>query len=266
MSKINDRALRFYNEVLGLDRLHYGIWLSDDELSFEKLRKAQERYENYLIDNIPSSVKNILDVGCGTGILVKKLIDLSYQVDGLSPDINQKKNFTNDIKAPFHHMAFEDFSIANKYDCIIMSESCQYINIDKIFENTRRSLKKNGYLMICDYFVLNDASGDFSKSGHNYDAFMKRVGSEDFTVVSEEDITESVTKTLDLGKDFLEKTLRALDIGTERIRNRHPYISKLILWLFKNKIEKATKQIELLDSDKFKKYKTYRFILLQVNS
>jgi MPBQ/MSBQ methyltransferase len=127
-------------------------------------------------------------------------------------------------------------------------------------------LQKNGYLMICDYFVLNDASGELRKSGHNYDVFMNHIESEGFTVVSEEDITKSVTKTLDLGKESLEKALVALDIGTEKIRNRHPHITKLGLWLFKKKIQKVTKQVELLDSDKFKKYKTYRFILMQVNT
>ncbi len=266
MSKSNDRALRFYNEVLGLDRLHYGIWLPEDEVTFENLRKAQVRYENFLIDNIPSDVKNVLDVGCGTGILVKNLIERSYNVEGLSPDINQKENFTKNIKVPFHHMPFEDFSVEDNYDCIIMSESCQYIDIDKIFENVRRSLKKNGYWMICDYFVLDEATGELSRSGHNYNDFMKRVAKEGFTVVSEEDITEKVLKTLDLGKDFLEKSMIALDIGTEKIRNKHPYLSKLVKWLFRNKIEKSTKQIELLDSDKFRNNKKYQFILLQVNS
>ncbi len=266
MSKSNNRALRFYNEVLGLERLHYGIWLSDDELSVEKLKEAQERYENYLKDNIPDGVKSILDVGCGTGILTKKLISLGYQVEGLSPDINQKRIFTEKINATFHHLAFEDFSIADKYDCLIMSESAQYIKLKKIVENSKRSLKKNGYLMICDYFVLKNASGELSKSGHEYEVFMNYIKSNDLTVVSENDITESVTKTLDLGKDFVERALIALEIGTEKIRDRHPHISRFLLWLFKNKIERVTKQIQLLDSHEFKKNKTYRFILLQVNS
>lgn len=267
MSKTNDRSLRFYNEVLGLDRLHYGLWLPDDELTFENLKKAQERYESYLIDNIPNSVKNVLDVGCGTGALTKKLIDLSYQVEGLSPDVNQKIIFEKDIvKAPFHHLAFEDFSIADKFDCIIMSESCQYINLEKIFENAKRSLKKNGYLMICDYFVFDNASGELSKSGHNYNIFMHHAKSNNFKVVSEEDITESITKTLDLGKDLIERILIAFGIGTEKIRDKHPYTSKFVLWLLRKKIQKATKQIELLDADEFMKNKTYRFILLQNNN
>lgn len=266
MSKRNDRALRFYNEVLGLERLHYGIWLSHDELSIDKLKEAQERYDNYLIDNIPDSVKNILDVGCGTGILTKKLISLGYNVEGLSPDINQKRIFTENINATFHHLAFEDFSKTDQYDCLIMSESAHYISIEKILENAKRSLKKDGYLMICDYFVLKNASGELSKSGHDYEVFMNHIKNNDFTVLSENDITERVTKTLDLGKHFIDRVLIALEIGTEKIQDRHPHISSFLLWLFKKKIEKLKQQIQLLDSREFKKNRTYRFILLQVNS
>jgi SAM-dependent methyltransferase len=266
MSKTNDRALRFYHEVLGLERLHYGIWLPEDELSFEKLKEAQERYEYYLIDNIPDGVKSILDVGCGTGILTKNLINLGYNVEGLSPDINQKAVFTKNINAVFHNLTFEEFSRTEQYDCLIMSESAQYIRIEKIFENAKRALKKGGYLMILDYFVLKNASGDLSKSGHDYDIFMNYIKNSDFMVISKRDITESVTKTLDTGKMFVERVFKALEIGSEKIRDRHPYISKFLFWLFKKKIEKLKRQIILLDSHEFKKNKTYCFFLLQLNS
>jgi SAM-dependent methyltransferase len=266
MSQKNDRALRFYNEVLGLESLHYGMWLPDDEISIAKLKEAQERYDNYLIDNIPDGVKSILDVGCGTGILIKKLIGLGYTVEGLSPDKHQKKIITETIDATFHHVAFEAFSKTDQYDCIIMSESAQYIRSDKLLDNAQRVLKKSGYLMICDYFVLKDASGELSKSGHAYEAFMNQIKNSDFTVVTENDLTESVTKTLDLGKDSVQRVLKALEIGTEKIRDRHPYMSKFLFWLFRKKTRKLMRQMQLLDSGEFKKNKKYLFILLQNNS
>ncbi|MDH5369802.1 MAG: class I SAM-dependent methyltransferase [Gammaproteobacteria bacterium] len=266
MSKTNDRALNFYNKVLGLERLHYGMWLPDDELSIEKLKEAQERFENFLIENIPDNAKKILDVGCGTGILTKKLIGLGYNAEGLSPDINQKKTFKENTDAVFHHMAFEDFSKEDLYDCIIMSESSQYINVDKIFENSKRALKKDGCLMICDYFLSENSAGELGKSGHNHKIFMDKVKSSGFTVLSEKDITESVAKTLDLALDIVNKIFMAIEIGTERVQNKHPYLKKIIFWLYRKKIKKLTQQIELLDSIEFKKNKTYQFMLLQVNS
>lgn len=266
MSKSNDRVLRFYHEVGGLDSLHYGIWLPDDELSIEKLKQAQERYDHYLIDKIPDGVKSILEVGCGTGVLIKKLIGLGYNVEGLSPDINQKKIITETINATFHHLAFEDFSKTDQYDCIIMSESAQYISIDKILENSKQALKKDGYLMICDYFVLKNSSRKLSKSGHAYEDFMNQIKNSDFTVITENDLTESITKTLDFGKETVKRIFKALEIGTERIRDRHPQICNFLFWLFKTKTNKLMQKIQSLDSIEFKRNKTYRFILLQINS
>ena len=95
---------------------------------------------------------------------------------------------------------------------------------------------------------------------------MNYINNSGFMVVSEYDITESVTKTLDTGKKFVERVFKAIEIGTEKIRDKHPYICKFLLWLFKKKIEKLKRQIILLDSHEFKKNKKYCFFLLQVNS
>ena len=59
----NDRALRFYRDVLGLERLHYGMWLPDDPLTMEALQAAQKRYEDFLIEKVPEGVR--VDSGCG---------------------------------------------------------------------------------------------------------------------------------------------------------------------------------------------------------
>lgn len=263
MSTYNDRALRFYHEVLGLERLHYGLWLPEDELSYENLKQAQKRYETYLIRHIPAGVRRILDVGCGTGILAARLMDLDYQVEGLSPDVNQKHNFTRTVNAPFHQIRFEDFSAPDAYDCIIMSESAQYIAPEKIFENAGKALKNNGFLMICDYFVLGNARGALSRSGHVYPAFKRLIPGHGFRIVHEDDITDQVTKTLDMGKAVVEKFLTALGIGLEKIQNRHPRICRLLLRIFRHRFRKQACQIQLLDSRAFREHKTYRFILLQ---
>ncbi len=144
-----------------------------------------------------------------------------------------------------------------------MSESSQYINIDKIFENSSQALKKDGLLMICDYFTLDGVSGEISKSGHNYKKFINRIGSSKFSLLADQDITGSITKTLDLGLDVVSKFLLALEILTEKIQGKRPYLKKIIFWLYRKKIAKLTKQLDLLDSTKFKENKSYRFILLQ---
>ncbi|MDX1699792.1 MAG: class I SAM-dependent methyltransferase [Melioribacteraceae bacterium] len=263
MSRKNDRALRFYHEVLDLERLNYGMWLEEDEPSLENLKRAQIRYEDYLIENIPKNVESILDVGCGTGIFTKRLLELGYKAEGLSPDINQKKVFTENVDAPFHHMAFQDLNVEDKFDCLIMSESAQYITMNELFENSLKALKKDGYLMICDYFVIANSSGKMGRSGHKYDDFMEKIKSYRFEIITDTDITNSALKTLDLAKFTVNKVFKAVDIFTERFRNKHPYVTKVSLWLFRKKIAKMNKQIQLLDSEEFKKNKSYRFIILK---
>lgn len=261
----NDRALRFYCEVLGMERLHYGLWLPEDELAIEKLKVAQERYEDYLIENIPKHTKSILDVGCGTGVMSAKLKEIGFDVEGLSPDINQKKIFTKKVTAKFHFCCFEDFSHDKQYDCIIMSESSQYIRLQSLFKIAAQVLKKKAVLMICDYFVLNEASGILSKSGHNYEQFINEAKSNNFKVIKNEDITRDVIKTLDIVKLYVEKAVLALNIATEKIVVRHPYLTRFILWLFRNKINSCKEEMQLVDSNKFRKNKEYKLMLLQLN-
>ena len=76
MSKNNDRTLRILHEVFELKRLHYGMWIKKDELTFDNLKLAQKRYESNIIKQIPKNVKTILDVGCGTGVMTKNLLKL----------------------------------------------------------------------------------------------------------------------------------------------------------------------------------------------
>ena len=266
MSKKNDRTLRVLNEVFELERLHYGMWLKNDELTFDNLKLAQNRYESNIIEQIPKNVKTILDVGCGTGVMTKNLLKLGYNVHGLSPDINQKELFTRELDTIFHHTTFGKFEVKDAYDCLIMSESSQYIKLNKLFAVAKQALHNCKYLLVCDYFVLNEAKGIQKKSGHNYDSFMEQASLNGFKLISEQDITNDVLKTLDIGKNLVEKILLALDIGTEKVRKKHPNLNKSIMWLFRNKIKDNKEQFDLMDSEKFKANKTYRFLLFQLNN
>ena len=264
MSKQNDRALRFYHEVLGLEHLHYGLWTEADVLSIEKLKEAQQRYEDYLIDQIPKGARKILDVGCGTSAMSARLQKMGLEVEGMSPDITQQGNFSEKLDIPFHHCCFEDFSAAKKYDCIIMSESAQYISCERLFQNAARCIGSNGHLMVCDYFVLNAASGVLAKSGHNLEQFMNTAAVNRFKIVKQENLTEKVSKTLDFARLFVDKTVLALNIVTEKFRTRHPYLTRFLFFVFRKKRKSTEEQLELLDSNKFKRNKKYMFVLFQL--
>ncbi len=259
----SDRALRFYHEVLGLDRLHYGLWRPGDELTFANLKAAQQRYEDLLTSSIPKHVRTILDVGCGTGVMSAKLKSLDYDVEGLTPDRHQKEVIQKKVGMVLHHQRFEDFQPQKRYDCIIMSESAQYIPLNQLFHVATRALLPNSYLMVCDYFVLNHARGIMAKSGHNFDAFMAAAQANGFKVIKTRNITPETAITLDMADDCCNRAMIAFDIATEKVRNRFPRMTRLIQMLLSKKIRKAGEQRRLLDSDLFKANKRYQFLLFQ---
>lgn len=259
----NDRALRFYNQVLGLERLHYGLWEPQDELTFDNLRVAQQRYEDLLTGNIPAGTKTVLDVGCGTGVMSAKLKSLKYEVEGLTPDIHQKQWIEKKVHIPLHFCRFEDFKPVKAYDCIIMSESAQYIPMPELFDIATQALKPNGYLMICDYFVLNHARGILAKSGHNFDAFLSAAKAGKFKTLISQDITQETARTLEMADDYCNRALLAADIATEKIRKRFPGLTRMAIRLLGKKVLKMTDQRQLLDAELFKANKRYQFMLLQ---
>jgi 2-polyprenyl-3-methyl-5-hydroxy-6-metoxy-1,4-benzoquinol methylase len=261
--KTNDRALRFYNQVLGLERLHYGLWQLQDELTLDNLKAAQQRYENLLTESIPDDAKVVLDVGCGTGVMAARLKSLGYDVEGMTPDIHQKKLIEAKAEIHLHFCKFEDFQPAKGYDCIIMSESAQYIPLQKLFDVAAKALRRSGYLMVCDYFVLNHARGIMAKSGHNFDAFMEAAGTHGFNVLKSKDITSETAKSLEMADDVCNRALLAVDIATEKIRKRHPALTRLVLRLLRGKIGKLTQERRLIDAELFKASKRYQFLLFQ---
>ena len=259
----NDRALRFYREVLDLERLHYGIWEPDEELTVANLKSAQKRYEDFLLEKIPSGTQTILDVGCGTGVMLSELRQAGYAAEGLTPDINQQAVLQQKALTPFHACRFEDFRPDKSFDCLIMSESSQYIALGGLFSGAAAALKDGGHLMVCDYFVRNHTRGILAKSGHNFDAFMEASCAHGFSVVDEQEITSEVLNTLRLAKYVVEKAMIALDIGTEKFRIRHPFLVRLFLKIFNKKYNRLVDEMQLIDAEKFQKNKRYHFLLLK---
>ncbi|PCJ21272.1 MAG: hypothetical protein COB02_01430 [Candidatus Cloacimonadota bacterium] len=255
----NDRALRFYNEVLGLDRLHYGMW-DNDPMSLDGVRAAQSRYEDFLINSIPKNCKRILDVGCGTGIMSQQLKANGFDVEGISPDLFQQELYQKKVGNPFYLSKFEDFIPSQKYDCIIMSESCQYINLDLLFNKLKECLCDNGVFIVCDYFVLDHALSPFSKSGHNLNRFLKLLKFENFVIVKEKDITKEVTPTLDYAKFMVDQyILPSIKLLLEKVEEKHFWIYKVLMFFTKSKVAQFNKEYLLTDSEQFQKNKKYMF-------
>jgi SAM-dependent methyltransferase len=103
----------------------------------------------------------VLDVGCGSGLLLQQLVECGYQVVGidnneaalalaecrLGPDCSQ---------SALVHGAFEAFSDDHRFDVIVMQNSLRYLLPLVAFNKVQHLLKPGGQLLIFEEFVSDD--------------------------------------------------------------------------------------------------------------
>ncbi|MCT7560736.1 class I SAM-dependent methyltransferase [Aliarcobacter butzleri] len=128
---------------------------------------------NHLKEKIDfSNIKNILDYGCGTGLIAFNLVEENNEVLGLDnssgmiEEFNKKvkeKNLSN-IKAKKHNILEEDLP-KNSFDLIVISMSLHHIeDIDMFFKKSFEALKNGGYICVND---LDKEDGSFHAKYNN---------------------------------------------------------------------------------------------------
>ncbi|MFN3550753.1 MAG: class I SAM-dependent methyltransferase [Endomicrobiia bacterium] len=266
-----DWNLKFLRDIFGLECLHFGYWnkdIDEKEINLENLKKAQQRYIDILISKIPAEVKKILDVGCGTGEVAKNLINKNFIVECVSPDEYQYEIFKQKFPGvKFYLTKFEEIKTENKYDLILMSESCQYLDLDKAFFKSKEILQNNGYILISDYFRKQDVR--YYRTTHIKENFYNFVKKHGFKVVFEEDITDNVLPTIILGEKIYTKyVISIIEILTGYFKDKFFLMSKIFSFIFYPILKKVRYYIyehtkNKLDEKKFKELIEYKIILLR---
>ncbi|MBI2061739.1 MAG: methyltransferase domain-containing protein [Nitrospirae bacterium] len=228
----------------------------------EGLRAAQERYAEYLVSKVPTGVKHILDVGCGTGGMALKLKTKGYAVTGVSPDPYQQVEFSKRSGCPFFLSKFEALRERPKADLILMAESVQYFPVQAGFAQSREILPPRGWILAADYFCKFKDGSRLTKSGHlesEYRAAGKESG---FEIEFEEDLTERAVPTLELGFGWVNQyAMPAYELMVEALRKRYPRLTRLAMVYFRKKLDQLREQLVVIDPDAFRRAKTYRVIL-----
>lgn len=261
-------GLLFFKHFLKTEYLHYGLFSDGLEADISNLARAQQNYAEFLIAHIPTEVRTILDVGCGSGRFASELLARGYRVDCVSPGTTLTEHARGVLgdRARIFQAKFEDLDCDGRYDLILFSESFQYIPMHEAFAGALRRLNPGGHIMICDYFRTGAPGTSPLGGGHDLREFQELLQRLPICRVREHDITPETAPTLDLVNDVsMEVLLPIYNLVFLVLEDRVPLLVRFIRWKYREKLEKL--QSKHFGGERnaanFVKYKTYRFYLLQ---
>jgi SAM-dependent methyltransferase len=269
-------------QLLGIEDLHYGLWDPDLKPTLGNLPVAQQRYTDFLLNTLPAPDKGavrVLDIGCGTGHLMKQMIERGYRVDGVSPSpslsrkVRERLSALPEADTTLFECRFEDFpweEHRERYDAAVFSESFQYIPMERAFEILATIVKPGGTVVICDFFQT-DATGDGGPGdgsfggGHPLRDFQSLLQRIPFKVERDEDITKRVSPNLALLDDLLMNKLGpAFESIGRYFEGRRPLLFGTFRRMFRKRLDKIRfKYFSGYRNDRtFERYKSYHLVML----
>jgi SAM-dependent methyltransferase len=259
-------ALIILNFLFKSKALHYGYWEPGDEVHMFDFGKAQEKYTDVLMRHVPPDARDVLDVGCGTGVIAQRLIARGHSVECLSPSafLNQIARADLPATTTVHESTFEGFQTDRQFDLVMFAESFQYVQMRESLEKVTRLLRPGGRLLICDVFRLDRPDRGPIGGGRYYSEFLKLRDELGFRCVTDVDITANIAPTFDLVNDLSLNLLKPVHENFLRVmKTNHPVASKAVLWTFRKKLRKAQRHFNpKRNGASFRKYKTYRIQVL----
>ena len=132
---------------------------------FKPLHKFNPIRIKYIKDNLindfdlknkkkPLQGLNILDIGCGGGLLSEPLARLGAKVTGIDPikrniEIAKHHLKKSKLNVKYYNFSPEKFKSNNKYDVILNMEIVEHVeNVNLFIKHSARFLKKSGIMFI----------------------------------------------------------------------------------------------------------------------
>ena len=263
-----DLGLKFLHQAFGLEALHFGLF--EDGLSHDVagVREAQKAYTRTLVGLVPEDARTVLDVGCGVGGTSRALLARGFAAEGLSPDPYHQESFAKTCggAVPFHLTTFEGFTPGRTYDCLLFSESPQYIDKDRFFPKACELSSSGGSIVLADFFKREP--NEFYPDSFWVDDFVRKAGASGWRVDYHRDITKEVLPSLEVSRTFMVYGQRLYSVVTDAARRKSPVLSKLASLFVGRKLRAVRRLLfenlpRRLDSDEFERtmrYAMYRLL------
>tara|TARA_B100000989_G_C19491590_1_gene450064 strand:+ start:170 stop:1039 length:870 start_codon:yes stop_codon:yes gene_type:complete len=137
----------FCPETIDLNSMYKNM---EDESYVEtsKSRSIQAKKIAKYSDKFLKGDSKLLDVGCGSGLLVKAFDDLNYESYGLEPSsFLFNEGIRNNLK--LYQGTLEDFSFSNEFSFISLIDVIEHVqNPRKLLHNIQEALNEDGYLLV----------------------------------------------------------------------------------------------------------------------
>ena len=178
------------NEVEKFNKIAHKWW--DPSSEFKPLHDINPLRVNYINDLFPLDKQNILDVGCGGGILAESMAKLGGKVTGIDQSeiaikIAQLHAKENNLSINYKLLNIEDFlkKDSSKFDVITCLEMIEHVpDPASIITSCSKKLKKNGRLYVSTInrnlkaFLFAIVGAEYilnllPRGTHHYDKFIK---------------------------------------------------------------------------------------------
>ena len=140
---------------------------------YDKYRpKYSEELINFISESIDRKDNIIADIGCGTGILTRQLIEKNCNVIGIEPNKEMyEKAKKNLIGTKVINTTAEDTTLnENSIDIITVAQALHWFNIEEFKKEAKRILKNNGRVAIMynNYYDDKDIIKEYKEIHKKY--------------------------------------------------------------------------------------------------
>ncbi len=184
-TKINNKEYELFN------KLSKEWW--DENGKFKVLHQIRPIRIKYILDQLNNNnLKNmdILDLGCGGGLVCESLSRLGAKVTGIdfaekNIEVAKIHAVKNNLNINYIHADIENLDLKKKFDLIIMFEVLEHLNNWKnLLIDIKKYLKKNGLIIISTInrnliskysaiYIAENILGWIPKGTHSYEKFIK---------------------------------------------------------------------------------------------